>query len=308
MSDEQQPGLGPPETGPPETGPPQTGQPDTGPPEPEQPEPGLQRVSDLYAPQIPPRTLLAPQQPEAGPPDTGPAEKTPFWGYNDLLHFIGLAPVCLILGYTLVKLPLRILHIHPAVQVEEAIPEQLMGYLILFGALGLIFRQGYGRPFWESLGWTAIRLPLGVIVCFGVLTGVMVVIAGTLIRLPNTANPMTEMMSTRTAILLMTVFGTTVAPLCEELAFRGFLQPLLARSLGAAPGILLAAIPFGLLHYPEYGDSWRHALIISAAGAAFGAMRQFSGSTKAAALMHASYNAFFFLLMFADGKVLPRSW
>jgi uncharacterized protein len=248
------------------------------------------------------------QQPWLGQPEAGLPEKTPFWGYNDLLLFVGLTPVCLILGYTLVKLPLRILHIHPAVQVEEALPEQLMGYLLLFGALGLIFRQGYGRPFWESLGWTNMRLPLGVIVCFGVLTGVILVVVSTLIQVPDTANPMTELMDTRTAILLMTVFGTTVAPLCEELAFRGFLQPLLARSLGAAPGILLAAIAFGLMHFVEYGNSWRHALIISGAGAAFGAMRQFSGSTKAAVLMHASYNAFFFLVLFADVKDLPRSW
>jgi uncharacterized protein len=277
MSDEQQPWLGQAGTGPPEVGQPGTGPPEMGPPEMEQPE-------------------------------MRPPEKTPFWGYNDLLLFIGLTPVCLILGYTLVKLPLRILHIHPPVQVEEALPEQLMGYLLLFGALGLIFRQGYGRPFWESLGWTKMRLPLGVIVCFGVLTGVIMVVASNLIRLPDTANPMTELMDTRTAILLMTVFGITVAPLCEELAFRGFLQPLLARSLGAAPGIVLAATAFGLLHYVEYGNSWRHSLIIAAAGGAFGAMRQFSGSTKAAVLMHASYNAFFFLVMFADVKDLPQSW
>jgi uncharacterized protein len=277
MSDEQQPWLE---------------QPETRPPEMEQREP----------------TLPAMEQPYIVPLEVRAPERTPFWGYNDLLLFIGLAPVCLILGYALVKLPLRILHIHPAVQVEEAIPEQLLGYLFLFGALGLIFRQGYGRPFWKSLGWTNMRLPLGVVVCFGVLTGVIVVVASTLIRLPDKANPMTELMATRTAILLMAVFGTTVAPVCEELAFRGFLQPLLARGLGAGPGILLAAIPFGLLHYSEYGDSWRHALIISAAGAAFGAMRQFSGSTKAAAVMHASYNAFFFLVLFADGKDLPHSW
>ena len=260
---------------------------------------------DLGQPDPEPRSM---EHLEPRPPDAPPPEKNPFWGYNDLLLFIGLAPVCLILGYALVKLPLRVLHIHPAAQVEEAIPEQLIGYLFLFCALGLIFRQGYGRPFWKSLGWTNMRLPLGVIICFGVLTGVIVVIASTLIRLPETANPMTELMNTRTAILLMSIFGTTVAPVCEELAFRGFLQPLLARSLGVTPGILLAAIPFGMLHYSEYGDSWRHALIISAAGAAFGAMRQFSGSTKAAALMHASYNAFFFLAIFADGKDLPHSW
>jgi hypothetical protein len=135
-----------------------------------------------------------------------------------------------------------------------------------------------------------------------------VVVASNLIRLPDTANPMTELMDTRTAVLLMAIFGTTVAPLCEELAFRGFLQPLLVRSLGAAPGILLAAIPFGLLHYQEYGNSWRHALIISAAGAAFGAMRQITGSTKAAVLMHSTYNTFFFLVMLSDGKDLPHSW
>jgi hypothetical protein len=44
------------------------------------------------------------------------------------------------------------------------------------------------------------------------------------------------------------------------------------RSLGAGPGILAAAIPFGLLHFPEYGNSWRHALLISLVGAAFGWM------------------------------------
>jgi membrane protease YdiL (CAAX protease family) len=292
MSDEQQPWRGSPETGPPETAPPERRQPELAQPEAGQPETAQMETAP----------------PEQEQPDVRPPEKTPFWGYNDLLLFIGLTPVCLILGYILVKAPLRILHIHPAVQVEEALPEQLMGYLLLFGALGLIFRQGYGRPFWASLGWTNMRLPLGVIVCFGVLTGVIVVIASTLIHLPDTANPMTELMVTRTAILLMTVFGTTVAPVCEELAFRGFLQPLLARSLGAAPAILLAAIAFGMLHYFEYGNSWRHSLIIAAAGVAFGAMRQFSGSTKAAVLMHASYNAFFFLVMFADGKDLPHSW
>jgi membrane protease YdiL (CAAX protease family) len=133
-------------------------------------------------------------------------------------------------------------------------------------------------------------------------------VASNLIRLPDTPNSMTELMETRTAVLLMAIFGITVAPLCEELAFRGFLQPLLVRSLGAAPGILLAAIPFGLLHYQEYGNSWRHALIISTAGAAFGAMRQFTGSTKAAALMHASYNALFFFAMLSDSKDMPHTW
>ena len=63
---------------------------------------------------------------------------------------------------------------------------------------------------------------------------------------------------------------------------------------------LVAAIPFGLLHYQEYGNSWRHVVLISLAGAAFGAVRQLTGSTKASTLMHASYNALFFIALVAQ--------
>ena len=92
---------------------------------------------------------------------------------------------------------------------------------------------------------------------------------------------MTHLMETRTDLMVMGALRVTLAPLCEELAFRGFLQPLLVRSLGAAPGILLAAVPFGLLHFHEYGNSWRHAADPRLAGAAFGWMRHATGSTKA---------------------------
>ena len=88
-------------------------------------------------------------------------------------------------------------------------------------------------------------------------------------------------------------------PLVEELVFRGFLQPLLARDIGAAAAIVVANIPFGILHYWEYGKSWRHVVVIMVAGIAFGCMRQKTGSTRASALMHAAYNALFFYALLA---------
>jgi len=109
-------------------------------------------------------------------------------------------------------------------------------------------------------------------------------------------------------VLFIAVIGTTLAPLCEEIVFRGFLQPLLVRSFGAAPGILLAAAAFGLMHLQEYGYSWRHALLIAAAGASFGWMRQRTGSTKAAAVMHAAYNCVFFLLLAVQQAALHGRW
>jgi membrane protease YdiL (CAAX protease family) len=117
------------------------------------------------------------------------------------------------------------------------------------------------------------------------------------------------LLSDRTSMLLMAVFATTLGPVCEELAFRGFLQPLLVRSLGSVAGILLAAVPFGLLHLQQYGWSWRHVLLITLAGVAFGWMRQISGSTKASAVMHAAYNFLFFAgALLAQGNKLPTTW
>ena len=125
---------------------------------------------------------------------------------------------------------------------------------------------------------------------------------GKAIGTPETPNPMTEMMEGRASLILMAIFGVTLGPLCEELAFRGFLQPLLVRSLGAAPGIIVAAIPFGLMHYPEYGNSWRHAAIVAAAGAAFGWVRHKTGSTRASTIMHGAYNALFFVALLTQKK------
>jgi membrane protease YdiL (CAAX protease family) len=190
----------------------------------------------------------------------------------------------------------------------EALAGQVLFYLMLFFALRMIFLAQYGRPFWQSLGWKPARLPVLTIVMLGIGAAVTVALASALLRTPDVANPMTEMMRDPTSLILMAIFGVTLAPVCEELAFRGFLQPLLVRSLGAAPGIFLAGAAFGLLHFHEYGNSWRHAVVITLAGVAFGCMRQLTGSTKAAAIMHAAYNGFLFLALFSQRRDLPHLW
>jgi hypothetical protein len=72
-------------------------------------------------------------------------------------------------------------------------------------------------------------------------TAVLVALASALIHTPTGDTPMTQLMETRADVLVMGVLGVTLAPLCEELGFRGFLQPLLVRSLGAVAGMVLAA-------------------------------------------------------------------
>jgi membrane protease YdiL (CAAX protease family) len=250
----------------------------------------------------------APESAQDIPPPEPPPGREPFWGYSDLVLFVGLAIPSMLLGSLLVKGILAALRFHSAIKVIELLSAQFLGYAFLFGALSLVFHAKYGRPLWRSLGWNPIRVPVALLLSSGLVTAFLVAFASSLIHTPETSNPLTELMQGRAAVILLAVFGVTLGPVFEELAFRGFLQPLLVRSLGAAPGIAMAAIPFGLLHYQEYGNSWRHALVISLAGASFGVMRHVTGSTKAAAIMHAAYNSLFFLVLFAQKKDLAHGW
>src|SRR5689334_3742379 len=205
---------------------------------------------------------MTPEPPPAPAPAAEP-ERYPFWGYTDLLLFAGLAIPSLLLGWALVKAFLAAFHFRVRLPVLELLPEQFLGYAILFGALALILRLQYDRPFWRSLAWWPTRVPIGIIGAAGMACAIAVAFLAKLLGTPTSANPMTELMQDRTSMILMAIFGTAIAPVSEELAFRGFLQPLLVRSFGAAPGIFIAALPFGFLHYHEYGNSWRHAVLIS---------------------------------------------
>jgi uncharacterized protein len=238
---------------------------------------------------------------EAPPPEQ--PEAYPFWGYSTVLLFVALALPSMFLGLGIVRGFLRLFDIHNTVPAAELIPGQFIGYGILFGLLAVILRVQYDKPFWSSLGWLPSRVPLLWLAIAGFAVVFAVGFTSALLRTPNTPNRMTELMREPSAMVLMAIFGTTVGPLCEELAFRGLLQPLLVRTFGVAAGILLAALPFGLLHFQEYGNSWRHVALISLAGAAFGWMRHASGSTRGSTVMHAAYNALLFFA--AIGKDLP---
>jgi membrane protease YdiL (CAAX protease family) len=244
--------------------------------------------------QLPLEAPPAPQEPPVWQP---PPERDPFWGWGDVFLFLGLAVASWLVGGLLVTAVAMLARVHTPGKMgtAELLAAQAMIYLLAFGALAVLFRVQYDRPFWRSLAWRSFRMPAVQVVLLGVATAYAVSFFGVLIRTPTTPNEITKLLDSRTSLILMAVFGITIAPVCEELVFRGFLQPLLVRSLGVIAGILAAALPFGLLHYREYGNSWRHAVIVAAAGAAFGWMRQRTGSTRASAIMHAAYNALFFV-------------
>ena len=255
-------------------------------------------------PIVPADPALAAEPPLAPPPP--PPERYPFWSYQDLLMFIGFGVVSMIVSALVVKAVLTIFHLTVRNQLAEALPDQFLAYLCLFLLVAMMFRVQYDRPFWPSMGWSSFRSSAGSLIGSGVLLAIGVAAASRLLQTPDIPTPMSKLLADRTSVLLVAIFGMTVGPLCEELIFRGFLQPLLVRTFGPPLGILLAALPFGLMHLPEYGYSWRHGVLIMTAGTAFGWVRHRTASTRASTLVHAVYNGTFFLAMLTQWKNLPH--
>lgn len=239
-------------------------------------------------------------------PET-PAGAEPFWNYQDLLLLIGLALPSLVAAAGLVALVSAAAG-GPARTAATVLALQFTAYGIWFLCLYALLRLRYGRPFWRSLAWVRPQTPLSRFAAAGAVVAVAVAVAGALLRTPDIDMPIKHLLRDRTSLALVGVFAVTLGPLCEELIFRGFLQPLLARTLGAAAGVVVTAAVFALPHGPQYAWSWQHVLLITLAGAVFGWVRHRSGSTMAAAVMHAGYNLVFFAALAAQWEEFSTTW
>ena len=168
-------------------------------------------------------------------------------------------------------------------------------YVFLVGALYLVIVWRYHEPFLPSLGWTfPIPHALLVLAAGPVLT-IALSALGVLLRAPLDSSQIEVLIKSRASLAAIILFGVVLAPIFEEMLFRGFLLPLLVRSVGPWPGIVLTAVPFALLHGAQNHWAWQPVLLIGIAGIAFGYVRYKTGSTTAAFLMHSAYNATGFL-------------
>ncbi len=243
-----------------------------------------------------PDEVQPPLEEQTPPPvaESAPRERYPFWGYLDLSILTLLAFPLLFAAALAVQGLFAALPGRPN-KALVAIAVQFLFWALWFAAVHAIIRLKYDRPFWRSLAWLRPPREFSHAAWMGVLTALASAAVLALLHPPEIKAPIEELMQGRLAIALMLIFGVTLAPLCEELAFRGLLLPLLVRSLGAVAGILLAGLAFALLHGAEYAWSWQRLAVILFAGAAFGWLRYRSGSTAAATVMHATYNLTFFL-------------
>ena len=247
---------------------------------------------------MPPETEgLSPLEPVINAPAPEAPERVPFWGYLDLLMVIGLlvasiAIILLVVG--------AFVFMYPALRDHQGpllLPTQFALYAFLYLSFRLIFGLKYGQPVFASLGWRRSKFNLATAAVGGVLLAFLVSALAYLLHTPQVPSPVESLMGSPALLAVFGVMAVTVAPLFEELLFRGFIQPLLSRTFGVAAGILITAVMFGSLHAPEYSFAWQYAVAVSLVGAVLGWVRFASNSIIPSTVMHGSYNAVFVIAL-----------
>jgi membrane protease YdiL (CAAX protease family) len=92
---------------------------------------------------------------------------------------------------------------------------------------------------------------------------------------------------------LMISAAVVVAPVAEEVVFRGILLPGLARHMRTQSALIVSAALFGLFHVPSHGIG---AIMPGLLGLVFGWARLRTGSLAAPILLHAANNLLVTLL------------
>lgn len=110
--------------------------------------------------------------------------------------------------------------------------------------------------------------------------------------------PIDEFFKTAHDAYVLSAFGVLVAPLFEELFFRGFLYPVLARRLGVGLSTVLTALAFAGIHTSQLKYSWGPVLIIFLVGLALTAVRAVKKSVACTVLMHMAYNGTIFVVTY----------
>jgi hypothetical protein len=291
----------------------------------------------------------APEQPQLQPPNAGeePVElfqswsqpeavastRIPHLGHLCLLATFGVFGVVCAAVLIQVALHFHLFGVATSDQAKTDIHYLLGSQAVLyFATLALslfVFPLFWNKSFFAGIQWrgaTALQLRWRLLAtalgCFA-LAG----LDSTLLPGPSNA-PIDEIFRSPGAAWLMFGFGVTLAPLCEEILFRGFLLPALAstwdwgieRSTGKPVrpldenghpqwslfAMVLASIVtsllFALMHAEQTGKSVGPFLLLIAVSLVLCAVRIKTRSLAASTMVHACYNfVLFFSMMVGTG-------
>lgn len=238
------------------------------------------------------------------------AAARPHWAYREIAVLFAVAVLSLFAaGRAALYWHMRASGIADEAAAAEAMQDSVWWALAVQAAAWLpvllyihwvVVRQ-CRRGFAEGVGWLPPAHPARRYLWGGALLAasviVLTIVLAAAVGVPDEPYPMLELLGDREALWALAAFGVLVAPVVEEIVFRGFLFAALERVHGSGFALAATSAAFALVHGGQYGWQWQRLAILFWVGLALGAVRARTRSTKAAALVHAAYNGLLFALV-----------
>jgi len=228
-------------------------------------------------------------------PSATPQKPFPAWSGWDVLAVFGFSiatvflfmVVAIIVAYLVRGGGSPMSDVKPYIPV--AIGAQAASYPVILLFIFFLVRSRSHAPFGKSISWNWPRLSAPLFVIGGVLLAFAVDKLARYLPMPKSL-PMDEYFTSPTNAYLMAGLGVLLAPLLEEVVFRGLLYPVLRRWLGVVVAVLLTALAFASIHFSQLGYAWGPALSIFIVGVVFTLVRERTNSLAASFLLHWGYN------------------
>jgi hypothetical protein len=146
----------------------------------------------------------------------------------------------------------------------------------------------FHQTLWQAVRWNWPSHRWPVMVGIGFVTMLSLQGLERLLPLPKNS-PFDQFFNRPLDAYAFAFLAIAFAPFMEELFFRGFLYPVLARRVGVGIAIFLTASIFAFIHVFEY-KAWGPVLIIFLVGLVLTAVRAKTKSVAASFIVHAIYN------------------
>lgn len=184
--------------------------------------------------------------------------------------------------------------------------------ILVFFALRRYQPQLYGIPLAERIGSrppSTLNAMLIFLMIMPLVTGVAIVWNGALfaleaLGLPVDRNPQ-ELVQTLardasfSTFIIFFVLAVAVAPIAEELVFRGGIYRFFKSRVSRNQALLISAVLFAFLH-----ANLASFMPLVFLGVALGIVYEITGSIRAPILLHAVFNAYQFAMIFLVGEAL----
>jgi membrane protease YdiL (CAAX protease family) len=181
----------------------------------------------------------------------------------------------------------------PRVNIRGILLAQGLLYGLLLLYVHAIIRIKYRLRFWSGLSWRPVERGKFLF------SGLGLAIAVQILRLPvENKLPIERLFESRQAAYLLAAFGVLVAPLVEEILFRGFIFGGVERSWGLAHAVWITAVLFALVHVPQLIGGIPQMFAILGVGLVLSWVRARTRSLAASYFIHLGYNSTLFALLF----------